>query len=56
MYLGSHAHGPEVSAADLDRVTDSHYDFLGSFLGRYATCVVPCTFNGFLFFRVNEFL
>ncbi|KAK7857325.1 subtilisin-like protease [Quercus suber] len=31
--LGSHAHGPEVSEADFDRVTDSHYDFLGSFLG-----------------------
>ncbi|GMY36573.1 subtilisin-like protease SBT5.4 [Fagus crenata] len=35
VYLGSHAHGPEVSAADLDRVTDSHYDFLGSFLGSH---------------------
>ncbi|XP_050290370.1 subtilisin-like protease SBT5.4 [Quercus robur] len=33
VYLGSHAHGPEVSEADFDRVTDSHYDFLGSFLG-----------------------
>lgn len=35
MYLGSHAHGPQVLEADLDRVTDSHYEFLGSFLGRY---------------------
>ncbi|XP_057960816.1 subtilisin-like protease SBT5.4 [Malania oleifera] len=33
VYLGSHSHGPEVSAADLDRVTDSHHHFLGSFLG-----------------------
>lgn len=33
VYLGSHAHGPQVSKADLDAVTDSHYDFLGSFLG-----------------------
>ncbi|XP_030972147.1 subtilisin-like protease SBT5.4 [Quercus lobata] len=33
VYFGSHAHGPEVSEADFDRVTDSHYDFLGSFLG-----------------------
>ncbi|XP_059439030.1 subtilisin-like protease SBT5.4 [Corylus avellana] len=35
VYLGSHAHGPKVSAADLDRVTDSHFDFLGSFLGSH---------------------
>ncbi|KAH9750022.1 subtilisin-like protease SBT5.4 [Citrus sinensis] len=33
VYLGSHAHGPEVTTADLDRVTDSHHEFLGSFLG-----------------------
>ncbi|KAK4588720.1 hypothetical protein RGQ29_019651 [Quercus rubra] len=33
VYLGSHAHGPDVSEADFDRVTDSHYDFLRSFLG-----------------------
>lgn len=35
VYLGSHAHGPQVSEADLHRVTDSHAEFLGSFLGRY---------------------
>ncbi|XP_021828137.1 subtilisin-like protease SBT5.4 [Prunus avium] len=33
VYLGSHAHGPQVSEADLHRVTDSHSEFLGSFLG-----------------------
>ncbi|PON57672.1 Subtilase [Parasponia andersonii] len=34
VYLGSHAHGSsKLTDADLDRVTDSHYDFLGSFLG-----------------------
>eukprot|EP00257_Ricinus_communis_P019454 XP_015578451.1 subtilisin-like protease SBT5.4 [Ricinus communis] len=33
VYLGSHAHGPQVSEADLHAVTDSHYEFLGSFLG-----------------------
>ncbi|XP_017978373.1 PREDICTED: subtilisin-like protease SBT5.4 [Theobroma cacao] len=33
VYLGSHVHGPEVTDADLDRVTDSHYNLLGSFLG-----------------------
>lgn len=40
VYLGSHAHGSKVSEADLDRVADSHYDFLGSFLGRYALAVI----------------
>ncbi|KAI4296081.1 hypothetical protein L6164_036070 [Bauhinia variegata] len=35
VYLGSHAHGPEVTDAHFDRVTDSHYDFLSSFLGSY---------------------
>lgn len=34
MYLGSHAHAPQVSEADLHRVTHSHHEFLGSFLGR----------------------
>ncbi|XP_021294503.1 subtilisin-like protease SBT5.4 [Herrania umbratica] len=33
VYLGSHAHGPEVTDADLNRVTDSHYNLLGLFLG-----------------------
>ncbi|KAH7545417.1 hypothetical protein FEM48_Zijuj01G0091700 [Ziziphus jujuba var. spinosa] len=33
VYLGSHAHGSQVTEEYLDRVTDSHYDFLGSFLG-----------------------
>ncbi|KAK9267212.1 hypothetical protein L1049_009632 [Liquidambar formosana] len=33
VYLGAHSHGPEISTADLDRVTDSHYEFLGSYLG-----------------------
>ncbi|GAV70577.1 Peptidase_S8 domain-containing protein/PA domain-containing protein/Inhibitor_I9 domain-containing protein [Cephalotus follicularis] len=33
VYLGSHAHGPQVTTADLDGVTESHYEFLGSFLG-----------------------
>ncbi|XAR56343.1 Tripeptidyl-peptidase II [Bertholletia excelsa] len=34
VYLGAHSHGPEASSVDLDRVTESHYGFLGSFLGR----------------------
>ncbi|KAA8526651.1 hypothetical protein F0562_008145 [Nyssa sinensis] len=34
VYLGVHSHGPEVSSIDFDQVTESHYDFLGSFLGR----------------------
>ncbi|KAK3427434.1 hypothetical protein EUGRSUZ_F03664 [Eucalyptus grandis] len=33
VYLGSHAHGPEPTAADFESVTDSHYDLLGSYLG-----------------------
>ncbi|KAL5771778.1 hypothetical protein ACOSP7_015932 [Xanthoceras sorbifolium] len=33
VYLGSHAHEPDVSTADLDRVTETHHEFLGSFLG-----------------------
>ncbi|XVE68327.1 hypothetical protein DITRI_Ditri09bG0058700 [Diplodiscus trichospermus] len=33
VYLGSHAHGLDVSKADLERVANSHYDFLGSLLG-----------------------
>ncbi|KAL3508936.1 hypothetical protein ACH5RR_028337 [Cinchona calisaya] len=33
VYLGAHSHGPEVSTIDFDRVTESHYSFLGSFLG-----------------------
>ncbi|XP_040362065.1 subtilisin-like protease SBT5.4 [Rosa chinensis] len=33
VYLGSHAHGPQVLEADRERATDSHYEFLGSFLG-----------------------
>lgn len=33
VYLGAHSHGPEPSSDDLDQVTESHYEFLGSFLG-----------------------
>ncbi|GMN36703.1 hypothetical protein TIFTF001_006212 [Ficus carica] len=33
VYLGSHAHGLEITEVDLDRVADSHYEFLASFLG-----------------------
>ncbi|KAK3007957.1 hypothetical protein RJ639_013370 [Escallonia herrerae] len=33
VYLGAHSHGAEVTSADLHRVTDSHHEFLGSFLG-----------------------
>nr|GLL17369.1 subtilisin-like protease SBT5.4 [Ipomoea trifida] len=33
VYLGEHSHGPDVTSADLRRVTNSHYEFLGSFLG-----------------------
>ncbi|XP_019053161.1 PREDICTED: subtilisin-like protease SBT5.4 [Nelumbo nucifera] len=33
VYLGGHSHVSEPSSTDFDRVTDSHYEFLGSFLG-----------------------
>ncbi|KAI5406633.1 subtilisin-like protease SBT5.3 isoform X2 [Lathyrus oleraceus] len=32
VYLGSHSHGSEFSSVEFNRVTDSHYEFLGSFL------------------------
>ncbi|KAI8552255.1 hypothetical protein RHMOL_Rhmol06G0252500 [Rhododendron molle] len=34
VYFGAHSHGKDVSSIDFDQVTESHYDFLGSFLGR----------------------
>ncbi|TYI20278.1 hypothetical protein ES332_A07G226500v1 [Gossypium tomentosum] len=33
VYLGGHSHGIQSSSVDLDAVTESHYHFLGSFLG-----------------------
>ncbi|XP_040874037.1 subtilisin-like protease SBT5.4 isoform X2 [Glycine max] len=33
VYLGAHSHGPELSSVDFNQVTQSHHDFLGSFLG-----------------------
>ncbi|MBA0701336.1 hypothetical protein Goari_022681, partial [Gossypium aridum] len=33
VYLGGHSHGVQSSSIDLDAVTESHYHFLGSFLG-----------------------
>ncbi|XP_043687866.1 subtilisin-like protease SBT5.3 [Telopea speciosissima] len=33
VYLGGHSHGKQPSSVDLHGVIDSHYDFLGSFLG-----------------------
>ncbi|WCJ37334.1 Subtilase family protein [Euphorbia peplus] len=34
VYFGAHSHGPEFSSVHQNLVTESHYDFLGSFLGR----------------------
>ncbi|KAA8515579.1 hypothetical protein F0562_018810 [Nyssa sinensis] len=31
--MGAHSHGPEITEEDLRKVSDSHFDFLGSFLG-----------------------
>ncbi|KAI4351493.1 hypothetical protein L6164_005859 [Bauhinia variegata] len=33
VYLGSHSHGPNPSSADLESVTESHYNLLGSYVG-----------------------
>ena len=35
VYLGSHSHGPNPSASDLESATNSHYKLLGLHLGRY---------------------
>jgi len=35
--LGSHSHGPNPSSFDIESATNSHYDLLGSYLGRYGT-------------------
>ncbi|KAA8515580.1 hypothetical protein F0562_018809 [Nyssa sinensis] len=31
--MGAHSHGPEITEEDLQKVSDSHFEFLGSFLG-----------------------
>jgi len=33
VYFGGHSHGSQLTDVDLDRITNSHYQFLGSFLG-----------------------
>ncbi|EHA8590220.1 Subtilisin-like protease [Cocos nucifera] len=33
VYLGGHSHGSQATLEDYKRVTDSHHEFLGSFLG-----------------------
>ncbi|KAH6788806.1 Subtilisin-like serine endopeptidase family protein [Perilla frutescens var. frutescens] len=35
VYLGAHLNGKEVTSIDYDSVTESHYRFLGSFLGSH---------------------
>ncbi|KAI3996726.1 hypothetical protein MKX01_041026 [Papaver californicum] len=35
VYLGAHTHGPEVTASDLEKVTDSHYQLLSTVLGSH---------------------
>lgn len=35
VYLGAHSHGPELSSVDINRITESHYEFLGSFLASH---------------------
>ncbi|KAE9605093.1 hypothetical protein Lal_00036796 [Lupinus albus] len=33
VYFGSHSHDPQLSSIDFNQVIESHYEFLGSFLG-----------------------
>ncbi|XP_068645575.1 subtilisin-like protease SBT5.3 [Aristolochia californica] len=33
VYLGAHSHGPNPSSSEFVKVTDSHFDFLGGFIG-----------------------
>ncbi|KAK3200164.1 hypothetical protein Dsin_023579 [Dipteronia sinensis] len=33
VYFGAHSHGSEPTSADQERATDSHHEFLGSFMG-----------------------
>ncbi|OMP06961.1 hypothetical protein COLO4_07758 [Corchorus olitorius] len=33
VYLGAHSHGQDLTSVDLDSVTNSHYELLGSFVG-----------------------
>ncbi|KAI5439184.1 subtilisin-like protease SBT5.4 [Lathyrus oleraceus] len=35
VYLGSHDHGEGATEADFDRVTDTHHEFLQSYVGSY---------------------
>jgi len=35
IYLGGHCHGSSSTSVDLEIATHSHYDLLGSILGRY---------------------
>lgn len=35
VYLGAHSHGPELSSVNINRITESHYEFLGSFLASH---------------------
>ena len=35
VYLGAHSHGPSPTSVDREAATYSHYDLLGSVLGRY---------------------
>ncbi|KAF6175830.1 hypothetical protein GIB67_003318, partial [Kingdonia uniflora] len=33
VYLGGHSHSPELSSVDLEQVTESHHELLGTFVG-----------------------
>ncbi|KAF3451915.1 hypothetical protein FNV43_RR08011 [Rhamnella rubrinervis] len=60
VYLGSHSHAPGVSKVDLQLVTDSHYNFLSSYLGSKAKAIDSIIYsykrhiNGFAAFLEEE--
>ena len=45
VYLGAHSHGPSATTADYEKVTDSHHDFLESFLERWGIAIKMFLFS-----------
>lgn len=46
--------GPEIAGIDLNHVTDSYYEFLGSFFGRYVYRRMAGSLFIYLFFLVHD--
>jgi hypothetical protein len=57
VYLGSHSHdSSEMSSFDFNSVTNSHYEFLGSFLGRYYNSKLYNILNYLCFANWNDWV